>query len=364
VSGSNQQYWDEYSNLQHTKHRIIREYLNGWFPKLGLRAGRILYLDTHAGKGKHSSGEEGSPLVALRTLLEHRAKKTIMENSKIDFVFIERNETSYKSLKNELDSIEYPKSRINIKIINYDSFEFLNDFCVELNKQNVHMFPCFMFVDPFGFKLRCDLLRQIMQHKKSELLVTIMWRELDMAIMNERKRKSLLKPLNELFGCDDWLSITKNDNSDSRAEMAVHLLRKQIGAKWQTYIKMLDNGRIRYLLLHLTNHDDGRDLIKNVLWNCSPEGGWFARKSDDPKQYRLFKPQPDQTPLRDWLIDKLTNRCYTWNELTELVREEIWLNKHLWDVIREMKNNNQIVATNFTGRFSQKANPTLRLLKH
>ena len=92
MRGSNQQYWDEYSNLQHTKHRIIREYLNGWFPKLGLWAGTILYLDTHAGRGKHSSGKEGSPLVALRSLLEHKAKKRILENSHVNFVFIERDE--------------------------------------------------------------------------------------------------------------------------------------------------------------------------------------------------------------------------------------------------------------------------------
>jgi len=48
----NKTYWDEYTNLQHTKHRLIHEYLNGWFPKLGSCCGRILYVDTHAGRGK------------------------------------------------------------------------------------------------------------------------------------------------------------------------------------------------------------------------------------------------------------------------------------------------------------------------
>jgi len=54
-------YWDEYSNLQKVKHDLIREYLNGWFPKLGLWSGRIVYFDTHAGRGRHMSGQEGSP---------------------------------------------------------------------------------------------------------------------------------------------------------------------------------------------------------------------------------------------------------------------------------------------------------------
>lgn len=364
MSGKDQRYWDEYSNLQHTKHKIIHEYLSGWFPKLGLWSGKLLYLDTHAGRGKHSTGEEGSPLVALKSLLGHRSREQILRKSAVNFVFIERDEQNCKRLKKELRSIEYPISRINITIINYNSFQFLHSFCTKLNQQNVQVAPCFMFIDPYGFKIPCKLLQQIMRHQKSELLVTIMWRELDMAIMNESKTQGLLKTLNEVFGCEDWQGIANINGSDSRAEAAVRLLRKQIGAKWGTYIKMLDNGRTRYLLLHLTNHDDGRDLIKNVLWNCCPEGGWFAQKADDPRQYLLFKPEPDLRPLKNWLIDKLACKCYTWNQLAKLLREEMWLNKHLWQIIKELKKAGEINGTNFSGRFSQRANPTLSLVKN
>ncbi|MCK4830868.1 three-Cys-motif partner protein TcmP [bacterium] len=359
----NQQYWNEYSNLQHTKHKIIHEYLNGWFPKLGLWAGKILYLDTHAGRGKHSTGEEGSPLVALRTLLEHRARDRILQKSEVNFVFIERNKENYKRLERELSIIEYPTSRIKIKIINSDSFKFLDNLYTQLEQLSGQLAPCFMFIDPYGFKMPCELLQQIMQHQRSELLVTIMWRELDMSIIKEPKGQGIIRTLNEVFGCKDWQNITSIHTSDMRAEAACGLLKEQIGAKWSTYIKMLDRGRTRYLLLHLTNHDDGRDLFKNVLWNCCPEGGWFARKSDDPKQYRLFKPEPDLSGLHNWVVDILKSKDYTWNELAELVREEIWLPKHLWQIVRKLRNDGRMEATNFEGRFSQKANPTLRLVK-
>ena len=53
-----------------------------------------------------------------------------------------------------------------------------------------------------------------------------------------------------------------------------------------------------------------------------------------------------------------------WDELKRMVREKIWLNKHLWQAVRGLKNNGSIAATNFTGRFSQKANPTLSLIKN
>lgn len=359
----NQQYWDEYSNLQHTKHKIIHEYLNGWFPKLGLWAGKILYLDTHAGRGKHSTGEEGSPLVALRTLLEHRSRDRILQKSEVNFVFIERNKENYKRLERELSIIEYPTSRIKIKIINSDSFKFLDNLYTQLEQLSGQLAPCFMFIDPYGFKMPCELLQQIMQHQRSELLVTIMWRELDMSIMNESRGQGLTKILNEVFGCKDWQDVTSIRTSDMRADAAVRLLRKQIGAKWGTYIKMMDNGRTRYLLLHLTNHDDGRDLIKNVLWNCCPEGGWFARKSDDPKQYRLFNLEPDLCSLHNWVVDKLKSKDYTWNELKEMLRAEMWMSKHLSQMIKELRKDGRIEPLNFEGRFSQKSNPTLRLVE-
>jgi len=67
LADSNAEYWVEYSNLQHVKHELIRHYLNGWFPKMTLGpvgCKRLLYIDTHAGRGRHLQGQLGSPLVA------------------------------------------------------------------------------------------------------------------------------------------------------------------------------------------------------------------------------------------------------------------------------------------------------------
>src|SRR4051794_40320274 len=53
---TNPEYGGEYSNLQQVKHALIRNYLNGWFPKMALGPGgcpRLRYIDTHAGRGKY-----------------------------------------------------------------------------------------------------------------------------------------------------------------------------------------------------------------------------------------------------------------------------------------------------------------------
>lgn len=54
------------------KHQILEECLKAWFPILLRWQGRVLYLDGFAGPGVYSGGEEGSPIIALKTALTHK----------------------------------------------------------------------------------------------------------------------------------------------------------------------------------------------------------------------------------------------------------------------------------------------------
>jgi len=78
-SDPNPAYWEQYGPFQHVKHELIRCYLNGWYPKLGTWAGRVLYVDTHAGRGRYESGDPGSPVLALQTLLRHSYREKLLK---------------------------------------------------------------------------------------------------------------------------------------------------------------------------------------------------------------------------------------------------------------------------------------------
>jgi hypothetical protein len=84
-SDPNRAYWEQYEPFQHVKHELIRCYLNGWYPKLGTWAGRVLYVDTHAGRGRYESGDPGSPVVALQTLLRHSYREKLLNASDFQF---------------------------------------------------------------------------------------------------------------------------------------------------------------------------------------------------------------------------------------------------------------------------------------
>lgn len=118
----------------------------------------------------------------------------------------------------------------------------------------------------------------------------------------------------------------------------------------------------RYLLLHLTNSDKGRDLMKECSWSVSPAGEFFVRKSDNPDQQFLIEPEPDLGPLRDWVLERLRHRHEHWQDLHRAIRSEWWLNKHVNEVVRSLQDDGVIKADPVPGRrFGAAANPLLRL---
>jgi three-Cys-motif partner protein len=358
----NPEYWGEYSNLQHVKHALIREYLKGWFPKMSLGpwgCKRLLYIDTHAGRGKHLNGQLGSPLVALTTLLDHTARDKMLRNTEVRYFFIERDEANVAALNQELANRTLP-TNVFAEAESGDCFEIIENAVASFEKDGGRMAPSFIFVDPYGFKLPGKLLRKLLGYPKVELFVNVIWRELDMAISHGRanSKPGMLTTLNSVFDGDGWKKVCADD-ADARAEQCADLFREITGARWGTHIRMLDNGRIRYFLLHLTKHDAGRDLMKECMWKACPQSGYYASKSDNPRQQYLIQPEPDLRPLCGWVRDKLTPGPKKWQDLTEELRERIWLPKHLNEVVREMRKNREIAAEGYAGPFAPKNNPLL-----
>jgi three-Cys-motif partner protein len=358
AADTNPNYWNEYTNLQQVKHDLIRCYLGGWFAKLGFWAGRVIYLDTHAGRGAYATGKLGSPLVALDTLLKHRLLEQLLVKSEFRFLFIERDPENLDQLKRELASRRLPP-KVYVDPHCADAFAVLD----QIVKSTKALAPAFVFVDPYGFKVPGGVLRELMHAGRVELFINVLWRELDMGVRQGQagSKPGMAAALTEIFDGDEWKSIAADD-ADDRADQAVRLLANKIGARWHTYIRMLgDNGRTRYILLHLTNHDEGRDLMKECMWKVAPDGGYYARKSVYPGQLVLIGPTPDLRPLREWVLERLKAQPHRWRELQVDIRPELWREPQLNQVIRDLRNEGTIEATDYEGMFSPKANPILRL---
>ena len=189
---ANPDYWDDYSNLQRVKHELIRKYLNGWLPILGLRSGRIVYIDAYAGRGRHRQDELGSPLVALNTFLDHNFRDRILERCEVVFWFIENDEKNYESLTQEISQIDPLPSNITVDSQFGDCITILRDLIESLDSEGNKLAPAFIFVDPYGFKIPGNVLRELMKFPQVELFVNVMWRNLNMALANKVKEPGMI----------------------------------------------------------------------------------------------------------------------------------------------------------------------------
>jgi hypothetical protein len=86
---------------------------------------------------------------------------------------------------------------------------------------------------------------------------------------------------------------------------------------------------------------------------------YYASKADHPDQRLLIEPEPNLTALRDWVKEKLAAGPKRWQVLTDELREELWLEKHLNEMIRDMRKDGDLNAEGFTGKFAQTNDPLL-----
>ena len=348
------EYWREYSNLQKVKHDLIKKYLEGWLPKLGYWAGRVVYFDTHAGQGTHASGALGSPLVALDALLNHSARDSILSKSEVVFWFIERDDENLARLNAELAARDSVPARVKLHTSSADCFRLLEELVRHFRDSANKLAPAFIFIDPYGFKIPGEILRELMAFERVELFVNIIWRELAMAMAQPDRMQATL---DHVFDGGRWRNWAHAGSFDEQAHQTVEGLKEMISAKWATYIRMLgDNNATRYMLAHFTNHDAGRDLMKDCIWSVCPDGGFYVRKSDDPNQEYLIEPEPNLSPLENWVLSQLPSR---WRNLEKPLRATLWRKPHLNQVVRNLRRDGIIEGRKYEGRFTPSANPEL-----
>ena len=347
-------YWTDPGPFGRTKLALVKHYLGGWFPILGSHWDRLTYLDTHAGRGSYGTGEVGSPIIALRTLLDHPHFGTTLSRTRFDFRFVERNADELNRLKDDVQRIGPLPSRVHVIPVVADAFEAVRS----LAKDNLG--PTFAFVDPFGFKVPVDALRDLMNSGRVELFVNIMWRELRMAMAQRPEEgTAMAETLNGVFG-DVWRDFP--EDTENALEIAVRTIAEQVGAQWWTCVRMVSGGTaVRYFLIHFTNHEKGRDLMKECVWKIAPVDGFTVFRSLDPQRPHLIRLRPDLQPVTEWVRTSLRRRPQRWKHLVSRVRDTLWLPKHLNEVIRKMHRAAEIEGSDYTGRFAARNDPLLRL---
>lgn len=314
------------------KHEILKRYLQAWLPIIS-KFGRANYIDGFAGPGKYSNGEDGSPLIAIKSLIQHKLRTNI--NAQFNFIFIEEDRDRCNHLKNEISKLDAPndiKCKVHIECGLFE--DKLNEILDTIQNNHSKIAPTFVFIDPFGIKgISLNLIKRIMSQKSCEVLINFMYEELNRFItlpQNESHIKSL-------FGEDiEWRKVKQITNPKERHLFLTSLYQKQLtnccNIKHVKTFKMKNKfNKEDYVLFFCSNNDLGLIKMKEAMWKADNSGSFsFSDASYDPQQTTLFQKEPSYNQLKSLILQNFKGKEVKIEDLINFVRFETpFLESHL-----------------------------------
>ncbi len=281
------------------KHLVLRSYLQAWLPIIGRWNKRILFIDGFAGPGEYEGGEEGSPLVAMRSLVEHASSHAI--NAQVVFFFIEKDRSRAEHLRKQVGGwrSRLPE-RAEAHVIEGEFDRSMTELLNEFDEQRRAMAPAaFVMIDPFGVKgTPMEVIRRILGNPKCEVYVTFMWEHI-----NRFLREREFEPhLTDLFGTEEWKAASVYELEPDRRRIFLYgLYERQLraaGAKQVVHFDLYKKDRHVYSIFFGTGHHRGSDRMKEAIWRVAPFGDFAFRGHDQ----LMLGVAPDDTPLREGLL--------------------------------------------------------------
>ena len=332
------------------KHSILRRYLQGYYPKMASTQGRIVFVDGFAGPGVYAGGEDGSPIIALDSLIGH-SHFPKMATREFHFLFIEENRARFEMLRRTVAGRQpYPNVKPHVRCGTFK--EHMGQVLDSLGEK--HMAPAFVMVDPFGVKgLPLDLLQRLASFPKTELLVTFMYEPISRFL----EQPAFESNLDDLFGVPDWRAAARLDPVGKREFLSDLYARqlRSIGMEYVRLFEMKDAGnRTEYFLAFATHHREGLRVMKDAMWNVDQAGGIVFSDFTAPSQEQatLFEAQPDHTQLETLMVNRFAGHAdVPVSEIDDFVLvETAFRETHGKDVLRAAEKNRLVVVKRPDGR--------------
>ena len=355
-----EEYWKDYDGLQDVKHRILARYLNGWFPILSTFKGELLYLDCHAGRGRHATGDPGSPILVLQQLRDHRLLQHILSRVAIACHFFEVSQSNAERLRQEIENVGLRHSRIAVHVHSTDYEAALSQVLDRLDEAGWHLPPSFAFIDPYGFKLSMQLMNRVLKAGRTETLINFMYRYVDMAV----PRRPMAGILDKLFGVRDWRDLREIDDKHARFTACVELFSGQLAAEYVSWVVMRSvSGEVKYVLFHATNNLEGRRVMKRAIWAALPDGNATAYERDRPEQGVLMSATRDHDrEVAELLEKRFGGKVVTLDDdVYPIVDGSLYRRVHVHDVLRRSVEQGLVRNLDHPGKFVISTNPRLSI---
>lgn len=318
----------EYKEQTKAKHEVFNDYINIWIKIVGAY-NKLNYIDGFGGVGAYEDKSGGifygSPVLVAKAI----QKITSKLKRAVNILVIDEN-------KDNLDNIKkifaYEKINIEPVFINSDFDKTINDILDKV--ENVA--PTFIFVDPFGFKIKIKTIERIMKINKSEVFLNFMFTRINQ-FLSDKKTKNTF---DDLFGACDWQK-SKNLSGVGREKGIVECYRNQLKkfSKYVYYFKLEfpNKKKTFYYLFHLTNYFKGCAIMKSSF--AKFHYGRVEYRGMRDNQMGLFEAKDIKiNSVINYLKNKYKGQQKSFQEiLEEQIDETEFLESHFRDAIKEME---------------------------
>ena len=298
---------------EHTgvKHRILRKYLAAWTRILSSSNPEVHYFDGFAGVGKYRDGEDGSPLLAMKTANRHANCFDTFSCT-----FNELNDDNYRDLVehvyNEQQECEYG-DKIKLDLEN----ERFEDIAIEkLTSDDYRDLPSLVFIDPFGYKgVPFGVTSKIMNLPgQNEVFFNLMVDEIRRFSGEQPKEDAITN----ILGTEDWKYIRDLNDREKKEEeilkVFVNQLKQDADVEYAFPFQMKspEKDTTKYYLVHATNHFKGFRVMKKVMFGEGADDLFAYLGPDhygyDDEQTTLFETTNSTDTrieeLADWLKER------------------------------------------------------------
>lgn len=306
------------------KHLILQRYLQAWLPIISSNRSRVVFIDGFAGPGVYEEGEAGSPVIAMRALIDHAHQGAI--SSAVHFVFIEADGRRAARLQEVVGDLvpALPKGA-TANVLQGAYADLLAHALDEIEANGKQLAPSLVFIDPFGVSgLPMALVRRILATPSCEVLINVMT-----GFIHRFVGSSEFEPhLDAIYGTDTWRAA-RALTGPARLEHLRRLYLEELtrpgatgSARYVRLFSMLKGANQPiYDLVFATNHARGIDRMNDAMWKVDAAGGERFSDATDPGQSTLLDAGASHDAgLIDMLRSTLAGRILTWDEVEEHIR--------------------------------------------
>lgn len=342
--------------LAHSRAKVefYEKYLERYLPILSLSKyiSTINIYDVFCGRGVYENGGEGSPVRALKAIVE--AKKKYPSNTRIALRLNDYDKNNIDSVKQYIAQ-EVPgyEQYCDVKFASVDAESLLDNMaswlaCTRNDERNL------LFIDPYGYKtIHKDTLDRLMKNGKTEIIlflpVSFMHRFKDYALEADSETIAPLRRFTEDFFPDG------HPIRDVDQEMNVHeyidCLKEAFsygGNYYSASYKIEREIGKFFALFFMTSNLLGFEKILEVKWDLDEEdGNGFVLSKESPEStlfddfYANQKRLEHSDNLREYLVDFLKEPRDN-SELYRFVMKKGYLCKHATGILKQLQDDGRL----------------------